>query len=253
MPDSNRDLVATTPARAGMLDFHHPEMQQCLLDLATESGADLLRPAEVVDVTPGDPPSVTIRSEGSTRQLTSRLVIGADGRNSRVRAMCNFDVERDPDWVTVAGTLYRDMRMPDDAVQMVINPNDQATVYRVSDRRRQVPRLRRLFGGGASDTQRCARCRSLYRNVAHGWRRRPTGFATPFASDRSPRSTRLTAGHRIPIANDVVLIGDAAAASDPVWGSGLSLTLRDARVLRDHLLANADWRAAADGVRRGAR
>jgi len=126
MPDGNRDLVETTPARAGMLDFHHPEMQQCLLDLATESGAHLLRPAETVDVTPGDQPSVTIRSGQSTRQLTSRLVVGADGRNSRVRAACGFDVDRDPDWITVAGTLYRDMRVPDDAVQMVVNPNNQA-------------------------------------------------------------------------------------------------------------------------------
>ena len=56
-----------------------------------------------------------------------------------------------------------------------------------------------------------------------------------------------------PYRDGVVLIGDAAAASDPVWGSGLSLTLRDVRVLRDHLLANTDWHAAATGVRSGAR
>ena len=42
----------------------------------------------------------------------------------------------------------------------------------------------------------------------------------------------------------VVLIGDAAAASDPTWGQGLSLTVRDTRVLRDHLCAHDDWEAA---------
>jgi 2-polyprenyl-6-methoxyphenol hydroxylase-like FAD-dependent oxidoreductase len=43
----------------------------------------------------------------------------------------------------------------------------------------------------------------------------------------------------------VALIGDAASANDPCWGQGLSLTLRDARVLRNHLLASDDWDAAA--------
>jgi len=41
------------------------------------------------------------------------------------------------------------------------------------------------------------------------------------------------------------LIGDAAAASDPSFGSGLSLTMRDVRVLRDMLVSNSDWAAAA--------
>jgi 2-polyprenyl-6-methoxyphenol hydroxylase-like FAD-dependent oxidoreductase len=42
-----------------------------------------------------------------------------------------------------------------------------------------------------------------------------------------------------------VLIGDAAGASDPVWGNGLSRTLRDVRLLRDRLLETPDWREAA--------
>lgn len=41
-------------------------------------------------------------------------------------------------------------------------------------------------------------------------------------------------------------MGDTATSSDPVQGQGLSLTLRDARVLRDCLLNTEDWDAAAD-------
>jgi 2-polyprenyl-6-methoxyphenol hydroxylase-like FAD-dependent oxidoreductase len=41
------------------------------------------------------------------------------------------------------------------------------------------------------------------------------------------------------------LVGDAAGASDPSWGCGLSLTLRDARVLAQALLANENWEEAA--------
>jgi menaquinone-9 beta-reductase len=41
------------------------------------------------------------------------------------------------------------------------------------------------------------------------------------------------------------LIGDAAATSDPIWEQGMSLTLRDVRVLRDYLFADDDWDKAA--------
>jgi 2-polyprenyl-6-methoxyphenol hydroxylase-like FAD-dependent oxidoreductase len=39
-------------------------------------------------------------------------------------------------------------------------------------------------------------------------------------------------------------VGDAAQTSDQTWGQGLSITLRDARELRDALLATDDWDAA---------
>ena len=50
-----------------------------------------------------------------------------------------------------------------------------------------------------------------------------------------------------PYRDGVVLVGDAAAASDPSFGCGLSLTLRDVRVLRDQLIGTPrDWPTAAD-------
>ncbi len=48
-----------------------------------------------------------------------------------------------------------------------------------------------------------------------------------------------------PYKSGVALIGDAAATSDPSHGQGQSLTLRDARVLRDKLLAGDNWDTAA--------
>ena len=47
-----------------------------------------------------------------------------------------------------------------------------------------------------------------------------------------------------PAKNGVVLIGDAAAASDPSWGSGLSLTLLDVEHLANALRSTDDWNAA---------
>ena len=54
-----------------------------------------------------------------------------------------------------------------------------------------------------------------------------------------------------PYKDGCVLIGDAAATSDPTWGQGLSLTLSDARVLRDALLADDDWDAAGHAYAAG--
>ena len=47
-----------------------------------------------------------------------------------------------------------------------------------------------------------------------------------------------------PYKDGVALIGDAAATSDPVFGQGMSLTLRDVRTLSEKLLASSDWDSA---------
>lgn len=49
-----------------------------------------------------------------------------------------------------------------------------------------------------------------------------------------------------PYRDGVVLVGDAAATTDPTFGQGLSLALRDARTLRDELSKDSDWAAAAN-------
>jgi 2-polyprenyl-6-methoxyphenol hydroxylase-like FAD-dependent oxidoreductase len=48
-----------------------------------------------------------------------------------------------------------------------------------------------------------------------------------------------------PYRDGVALVGDAAASNDPSWGCGLSLTLRDVRMLRDRLVVDTDWDRAA--------
>ncbi len=59
-----------------------------------------------------------------------------------------------------------------------------------------------------------------------------------------PPSTLLIRGYPHPYRDGVALIGDAAAANDPSYGEGLSLTVRDVRVLRDSLLRENDWEKA---------
>jgi flavin-dependent dehydrogenase len=46
-----------------------------------------------------------------------------------------------------------------------------------------------------------------------------------------------------PTAPAVVLIGDAAGHNDPITGQGVSITLRDVRLMRDTLLSGGgNWR-----------
>ena len=47
-----------------------------------------------------------------------------------------------------------------------------------------------------------------------------------------------------PVADGLVLIGDAAGHNDPIIGQGLSITFRDVRLVRDLLLASSDWSPA---------
>jgi 2-polyprenyl-6-methoxyphenol hydroxylase-like FAD-dependent oxidoreductase len=49
-----------------------------------------------------------------------------------------------------------------------------------------------------------------------------------------------------PAKNGVALIGDAAASSDPSWGSGLALTLVDVEHLAKALLSTDDWNASLE-------
>ena len=50
-----------------------------------------------------------------------------------------------------------------------------------------------------------------------------------------------------PVAEGVVLVGDAAGHNDPLIGEGLSISMRDVRSVSEILLAGGDWSPAAFG------
>jgi 2-polyprenyl-6-methoxyphenol hydroxylase-like FAD-dependent oxidoreductase len=158
-------------------------------------------------------------------------------------------VRRDPEAFTIVGTLYRGLPLPEDAVQFLPNPDIQRLSITFPIGRGRF-RTYLIFEHGTrpplSDRKHLQGF--VEESVAAGapadWFRggEPIG---PLASFDAPDSW---ADH--PCRNGVVLVGDAAAASDPSFGCGLSLTLRDVRVLRDQLTATADWAAAAEAYAR---
>jgi len=243
-PEETRDLIETTPSRLASLNFYHPEMQQRLLNLAVQADVELRRPAEVIGVIPGDPPTIRLRENGSEQQITARLVVGADGRHSKMRGWGDFPVSRDPRCLTIAGIVYTDLALPEDAVQFVLNPGVQrlSVIIPIGGRRfRAYVCFRhdsRVPLSGAKD-------HGVFLDLSVA-----TGAAAEWLDDAraiGPLASFDGADSWVdfPYREGIVLIGDAAAASDPSFGCGLSLTLRDVRVLKNHLLAEQDWSAAA--------
>jgi menaquinone-9 beta-reductase len=241
-----RDLAETTAHGTGYLTFSHPTMQRQLLDHAEASGAEVWRSATVNEVIPGQPPAVRVRREGEEQLLTARLVVGADGRSSRTRRWAGFTVRREPDRLVIASVLLQGEHLPKDAVRMVLNaPTGQAVMMIPIDAERVRPYLiyrkqgdRRHLSGPQRVNDFITAAIAL--GAPEIWFRD--------AAPAGPLAEFEGAAHWVdhPYRNGVVLIGDAAAASDPSFGAGLALTLRDVRVLRDQLLATDDWDAAAD-------
>jgi 2-polyprenyl-6-methoxyphenol hydroxylase-like FAD-dependent oxidoreductase len=245
-----RDLFETTAHRAGSLNFYHPKMQAVVIALAEKAGATVLRGVQVVELLSGSSPGVRIQpAQDGKSEYRGRLVVGADGRNSLCRRWGSFQVERDPPGMTIAGVRLEGMAAPRDAMSGFINPQFgtlSLTVPQKEGFRVYVGRHRRdgelqqsLWEGKGSLDEFVAF--SMAAGTPKGWFEGDLQATGPLASFESADNW---VPH--PHSNGVVLIGDAAASNDPCFGCGLSLTLRDVRVLADHLLASDDWATAAE-------
>src|SRR6266404_7004137 len=87
-------LDMTVFANAGFkppLCMRHPDMCDLLNAEAIAAGAELIRGVTDVTVTPGTSPAVRFRDSESVREFHPRIVIGADGRNSIVRAQAGIE------------------------------------------------------------------------------------------------------------------------------------------------------------------
>ena len=217
-----------------------------MLGAAEEAGAEVRRGAKVVRVEPGTPPQVSVSSGDQTETLEARLVVGADGRTSKVRKWIGLEPQQDRARLMVVGTLLGNTTVPDDSIHL----------FRKSDQGEEVlmfplgeGRLRAYFVypndgerrglSGAAQVPRFIES-LLELDVPREWinNAEPVGPLAEFDG----RDVWVEHPHR----DGVVLVGDASGANDPAWGNGLSHTLHDVRLLRDQLLANEDWTLAGD-------
>lgn len=246
----DRDLVATTPQKLPSLAFYHPQMQEALLQAAAEAGAEVRRGAIVRSVERGSPATVRFETDLGIGEVSARLIVGADGRGSSMRKWAKFDVIQDQERLLAAGVLLDDVQgIPEDSYFFVLNPEiaeGSLLVPQDGGRARAYVAYRvdadyRLQGGDAlprfiAESVRCGIPADFYANAK---------LAGPLATFSGADSWV-----QHPYSNGIALIGDAAASCDPSWGQGLSLTLRDVRVLRDQLLNNSNWDSAGHAYAR---
>lgn len=238
---ARRDFRATTPGNTPLMTFHSPRLRTCLLNAAQAAGAVVHRGVIASSVLPGRHPQVEYQlSDVREEEVNTRLVVVADGRESRFRRLPGMVLREEEHTLCVAGVLLDSVPLPQDTFHMFMNPALGEMILWAPEGESRV-RAHLCYWGetrprfqGEADLDRLLH--------ALEW----TGLAKQYlahATIASPLVTMDGADVWIdqPCANGVVLLGDAAASSDPSWGQGLSLAFRGVRILRDALLTSARW------------
>jgi 2-polyprenyl-6-methoxyphenol hydroxylase-like FAD-dependent oxidoreductase len=224
----------------GPLCIGHPSMCNVFNKSAVSAGAHILKGVKEIEVTSGAAPKVTFLINGVSVELKPRLVIGADGRNSVVRKQLGFKVLADEPHNLLGGMLVSNVPdFPRDI--QVIGTED---------------RLHFLVFPQGRDMVRLYACCDFADRKRFAGPSREALLLQAFSLNCLPYAERILAGTPIssfnsysnedhwvddPTADGVVLIGDAAGHNDPVTGQGVSITVRDVRIVSDILMAKKNW------------
>jgi len=241
----HRPFPMTTPTGEASLNMYHPDLQETLLAGATNAGVDVRRGAEVRSIAEQEGGwKVTFDENGETQSITARLVVGADGRFSAMRQMGGFTVRRDPYNLRIAGTLVQGSQVPDDGVHLCLAPGFATFIAPLG---RGRARVYFIYVGAMGDRKLTGKakvgefldgCRAT--NVPSVWFD-GVSVVGPLAEFEGADHWVSSPGKR-----GLALIGDAAGATDPSWGCGLSKTLVDTETLATELASTDDWNAAVE-------
>lgn len=222
------------PDVPGPLCLGHPHHCQTLYDAAAAAGAETLRPVIVEKITLGRDPSVTFSHAGETRAVHAPLIVGAEGRQSEVRAVASIHLHQDKPHHWFAGLLVENV--PE------VNPQRQTIGTEGNFGFLTFPQGNgrvRVYGGYALEEKGRF-------HGEEGARRFLDAFRVACAPQNEALAKGTPAGPLFsyfnndswtdePFAEGCVLIGDAAGWNDPINGLGLSITYRDVRLVSDIL------------------
>jgi 2-polyprenyl-6-methoxyphenol hydroxylase-like FAD-dependent oxidoreductase len=229
------DLTKMHAEGFGALCLGHPATCDIFTQLAATSGASVLRGTGDISVTSGSRPIVSCVHDGASLEFQPRLVIGADGRNSITRKNLGFKVNADEPHNLIGGMLVkgvpswpRDMQVigVEDRFHFLVFPQGGDLLrlygcYHFADKSRFDGPDRRAKLINAFGKLTCL----------------PYAEAIAASTPIGPFNSFSNEDHWIddPTCPGVVLIGDAAGHNDPILGQGLSISLRDVRLVNEIL------------------
>lgn len=238
------------PGVGGTLNLHHPRACQALLDAAAASGADVRRGVTDLSIDDSGAHTTVAFSRGARAQaVRTRLVVGADGRNSTVRQIAGISLDRNEATAAVVGLLLDGVTGPTDHDVIAEHDHGMCLLLHQGDGRARayhvVPIGERARYPGASGPA------TFMDDLLAGPGALADSIRSAVPAGPCAAFPNVETWTDRPAAGAVVLIGDAAGQSDPSVGCGLSSAMRDARSVRDLILAGAS--SAADFVEHGRR
>ena len=222
----------------------HPAACRALSSAAELAGARYVRGIGDVEVKLGAHPTVSYESAGQNYRQDCRLVVGADGRTSVVRAQAGIPLQRAEPEHLVSGMLVDGATAwPQDAFAIGTEGDVQYLVFPQGGARARLytctalDQRSRYAGPGGS-----ARFLDDFGRLTCLPQAASIAAATPIGpcATLSAEDTWVD----VPFADGVVLIGDAAGYNNPIIGEGTSIALRDARMVADVLVSDGDWSIA---------
>lgn len=242
---SVRPMPQTTPHGESLLNIYHPDLQEVLLAGAVKAGAEVKRGVNATAISEPNASgrrAVTYVENGAQHSVEARVVVGADGRSSRAREWGGFTVERDANNLRIAGALMEGLAAPEDSFHVAFGPGVASIFVPLGKGR---ARAYVAYPGATGDRKLSGKEKAGA--FIEGLRASliPSTWLES-AAVVGPLAEFEGADHWVtsPAKKGLALVGDAAGASDPTWGCGLSKTLLDTDTLATCLSETDDWDAA---------
>jgi len=241
------DVSAMLPDVPGVLTVGHPELCQALSEGAAKRGARVTAGTSLLYARPSPHGCTTTfrDADGGQHTVTSRIIVGADGRLSKCRRDFGVTLTQDEPrslgggllvdgldswrldttWIGTEGNLlYFIYPRPGGRARLYLlhNPNDR--------RRFAGPDAKQHFINAYKKLTCVPGAEHLFADTRPAYATTPCGFFP--MNDSRTDEVSVPGG---------ILIGDAAGWSDPIIGQGLCVALRDAQLVSTALRNHPVW------------